>query len=47
VTGGFAASKLREAGAVQVFTGLAELRAALAELPVIGRVEAGTAADDG
>jgi HAD superfamily hydrolase (TIGR01549 family) len=47
MTGGFAASELREAGAVAVFPGLAELRAALPELPVIGRVEAGAAADDG
>jgi HAD superfamily hydrolase (TIGR01549 family) len=47
ITGGFAASELSQAGAVRVFTGLAELRAALADLPVIGRVEAGAAADDG
>jgi HAD superfamily hydrolase (TIGR01549 family) len=36
VTGGFGASELREAGAVEVFTGLGELREALARLPVIG-----------
>ena len=36
VTGGFAASELREAGAVQVFTDLAELRTELDQLPVIG-----------
>ena len=47
MTGGFAASELREAGAVEVFNGLAQLRDALPELPVIGRVEAGAAADEG
>jgi HAD superfamily hydrolase (TIGR01509 family) len=47
LTGGFAASELREAGAVEVFGGLAELRESLDRLPVIGRVEAGAAADDG
>jgi HAD superfamily hydrolase (TIGR01549 family) len=47
MTGGFAASELREAGAVEVFRGLAELRDALPGLPVIGRVEAGAGADRG
>ena len=46
MTGGFAASELREAGAVAVFSGLAELRAALSELPVIGGDRAGAASDD-
>jgi phosphoglycolate phosphatase-like HAD superfamily hydrolase len=46
MTGGFAASELREAGAVAVFSGLAELRAALSELPVIGRDRVGAASDD-
>jgi HAD superfamily hydrolase (TIGR01549 family) len=46
-TGGFAESELREAGAVEVFAGLAELREALPNLPVIGRDEARTAADRG
>ena len=43
MTGGFGAAELREAGAVAVFSGLAELRGALSELPVIGptRVAAG------
>jgi HAD superfamily hydrolase (TIGR01509 family) len=47
LTGGFAATELREAGAVAVFEGLDELRASLDELPVIGRVETGAATDDG
>jgi HAD superfamily hydrolase (TIGR01549 family) len=47
MTGGFAATELREAGAVKVFTGLRELRDALAGLPVIGRAETGTAANGG
>jgi HAD superfamily hydrolase (TIGR01549 family) len=47
MTGGFAASELREAGAVAVFSGLAELRGALPDLPVIGRARAGAASDDG
>jgi hypothetical protein len=46
MTGGFAAAELREAGAVAVFSGLAELRDALSELPVIGRARVG-ASDDG
>ena len=46
MTGGFAASELRDAGAVAVFSGLAELRDALSELPVIGRARVG-ASDDG
>jgi HAD superfamily hydrolase (TIGR01549 family) len=36
-TGGFAESELRDAGAVAVYTAVADLRAALDELPVIGR----------
>jgi HAD superfamily hydrolase (TIGR01549 family) len=47
MTGGFAATELREAGAVKVFTGLRELRDALAGLPVIGRAETGAAANGG
>jgi HAD superfamily hydrolase (TIGR01549 family) len=47
MTGGFSASELREAGAVDVFEGLAELRRALGELPVIGSVGAGATADHG
>jgi HAD superfamily hydrolase (TIGR01549 family) len=47
MTGGFAESELREAGAVAVYPGLAELRGALRELPVIGRAEAGAAVDQG
>jgi HAD superfamily hydrolase (TIGR01549 family) len=47
MTGGFAASELREAGAVEVFTGLRGLRDALGELPVIGRPENGAAANGG
>jgi phosphoglycolate phosphatase-like HAD superfamily hydrolase len=46
ITGGFAAAELREAGAKAVFRGLAELRAALTELPVIGVVQAAAAAGD-
>ena len=41
MTGGFAESELREAGAVQVFADLGELRDARDELPVIGRREGG------
>ena len=41
MTGGFAASELREAGAAAIFPGLALLRAALPELPVVGQIEAG------
>ena len=47
ITGGFAESELREAGAVAVFEGLGALRGSLAELPVIGRADARAAADDG
>src|SRR3954447_7615288 len=47
MTGGFAASELREAGAVEVFADIAGLRGALSELPVIGRAEAGAIADQG
>ena len=47
LTGGFAASELREAGAVEVFRGIAELRERLGELPVIGRAGAGATAEQG
>ena len=47
ITGGFAESELRDAGAVQVFRGIADLRRSLSGLPVIGAVEAGAVADDG
>ena len=47
MTGGFAASELREAGAVEVFGGLGELRDALGELPVLGRAETEAAANGG
>jgi HAD superfamily hydrolase (TIGR01549 family) len=47
LTGGFAATELREAGAVAVFDGLDGLRASLDDLPVIGRVETGAATNDG
>ena len=47
LTGGFAASELQEAGAVEVFEGIAELRRNLDRLPVIGRAGAGVGADDG
>jgi HAD superfamily hydrolase (TIGR01549 family) len=47
MTGGFGAAELREAGAVAVFSGLAELRRALSELPVIGPTRVGAASDDG
>jgi HAD superfamily hydrolase (TIGR01549 family) len=47
LTGGFGEDELRDAGAVGVFTGIAELREALERLPVIGRVTAGAAADGG
>jgi HAD superfamily hydrolase (TIGR01549 family) len=36
LTGGFSEAELRDAGAVAVFESLGELRASLAELPVIG-----------
>ena len=45
LTGGFGEAELRDAGAVGVFTGIAELRDALDRLPVIGR--AGAAVDGG
>ena len=45
MTGGFAASELRDAGSVAVFSGLAELRDALPELPVIGRAQVGASND--
>jgi HAD superfamily hydrolase (TIGR01549 family) len=47
MTGGFAASELREAGAVEVFGGLGELRDALGELPVLGRAETEAGAKGG
>ncbi|TMK75562.1 MAG: HAD family hydrolase [Actinobacteria bacterium] len=47
MTGGFAASELREAGAVEVFADIHGLRGALSELPVIGRTGAGAIADRG
>jgi HAD superfamily hydrolase (TIGR01549 family) len=47
LTGGFGGDELREAGAVQVFRGLTQLRRSIADLPVVGSVEAGAAADDG
>jgi HAD superfamily hydrolase (TIGR01549 family) len=47
LTGGFAASELREAGAVAVYTGLADMREKLGELPVIGRAQAGATSDQG
>ena len=47
LTGGFGEAELRDAGAVEVFKGIAELRAALGRLPAIGRVPAGTAAHGG
>jgi phosphoglycolate phosphatase-like HAD superfamily hydrolase len=47
LTGGFGEAELREAGAVQVFTDIAELRTSLDRLPVIGRPTAGSAADGG
>ena len=47
MTGGFAAAELRDAGAVEVFSGLSELRDALERLPVVGRVGAGPGANDG
>ncbi len=37
LTGGFGEAELHEAGAVEVFTDIAELRTALDRLPVIGR----------
>jgi HAD superfamily hydrolase (TIGR01549 family) len=47
LTGGFGEAELREAGAVEVFAGVAELRDALDRLPVIGRSKAGAAPDGG
>ena len=47
MSGGFAVSELRQAGAAQVFVDLAELRGALGGLPAIGGVETGTALHDG
>jgi HAD superfamily hydrolase (TIGR01549 family) len=44
LTGGFGEDELREAGAVAVFAGIAELRDALDRLPVIGRRGAGAPA---
>ena len=46
-TGGFGEAELCDAGAVEVFNGIAELRAAIGRLPAIGRVPAGTAAHGG
>jgi HAD superfamily hydrolase (TIGR01549 family) len=37
LTGGFSAAELRDAGAIAVFESISELRAALDELPVVGR----------
>jgi HAD superfamily hydrolase (TIGR01549 family) len=47
LTGGFGEAELREAGAVEVFTDIAELRASLDRLPVIGGRTAGATADGG
>jgi HAD superfamily hydrolase (TIGR01549 family) len=47
LTGGFGEAELREAGAVDVFTGIAELRDALDRLPLIGRGAAGGTANGG
>jgi hypothetical protein len=47
LTGGFGEAELREAGAVEVFTDIAELRASLDRLPVIGGRTAGATADRG
>jgi HAD superfamily hydrolase (TIGR01549 family) len=47
LTGGFGGEELRGAGAVDVFTDVAELRGGLDRLPVIGRATAGAAADGG
>jgi phosphoglycolate phosphatase-like HAD superfamily hydrolase len=47
LTGGFGEAELREAGAVDVFTGIEDLREGLAGLPVIGRARAGAAGDGG
>src|SRR5215207_2317545 len=41
LTGGFGASELRDAGAVEVFRGVDEVREALASLPVLGAAPAG------
>jgi HAD superfamily hydrolase (TIGR01549 family) len=47
LTGGFGEAELREAGAVDVFTGISELREGLDGLPVIGRASADAAAAGG
>jgi phosphoglycolate phosphatase-like HAD superfamily hydrolase len=47
LTGGFGEAELREAGAVDVFTGIEELREGLDGLPVIGRASADAAAAGG
>jgi phosphoglycolate phosphatase-like HAD superfamily hydrolase len=41
LTGGFGASELRDAGAVEVFRGVDEVRAAVGSLPVLGPAAAG------
>jgi HAD superfamily hydrolase (TIGR01549 family) len=45
LTGGFGEDELRGAGAIEVFTGIAELRDGLDRLPVIGRAATGASAD--
>jgi HAD superfamily hydrolase (TIGR01549 family) len=47
LTGGFGDAELRDAGAVEVFRDIAELRASLDRLPVIGRPRTGAATDGG
>jgi HAD superfamily hydrolase (TIGR01549 family) len=47
LTGGFADSELRAAGAADVFDGLGALRSSLAELPAIGRSATGADIDRG
>ena len=47
LTGGFGEAELREAGAVDVFTRIEELREGLDGLPVIGRASADAAAAGG
>ena len=47
LTGGFGEAELREAGAVDVFIGIEELREGLDGLPVIGRASADSAAAGG
>jgi phosphoglycolate phosphatase-like HAD superfamily hydrolase len=47
LTGGFGEAELREAGAVDVFIGIEELREGLDGLPVIGRASADAAAAGG